>query len=115
MWVSVALEPLDVAILSEALSAPRKSYGVATVLTEEELVAACAGLVRIEHHTLTHQPVVSLSHLSVQEYLDKNRHMYFPDAHDAILVSSFFHLSSKRVYKILSPLYDAYLYDHSFS
>lgn len=115
MWVSVTIQPLSVATLAEALSTPRNNNEVAALLTEEEIVAPCAGLIRVEHHIISDvktQAVVSLSHLSVQEYLDKNRKAYFPDADDAILVSSLYRLSSRRLYMALSLLRAQFLYDY---
>lgn len=114
MWVFVAVQPLSAATLAEALSAPKRNHGVATLLTEEELVAACAGLVRIERRQWFCPSIVSLSHLSVQEYLEKNRHVYFPDADDPVVASALYHLGSKRLYRVLSPLHGVYLYAQSF-
>jgi hypothetical protein len=105
MWVSITARPLSIDALEEALSASRRESNDVTVLTEGEIVAACAGLVRVELQELYDGslPTITLSHLSVQEYLDENRQRYFPDADDAIVMACLFHSSMDDWCKAFPP------------
>jgi hypothetical protein len=116
MWVSVAAKPLSVKALGEALSASQRETYDEALLTQDEIIAACAGLVHIQHwpdgSRGRSKLYITLSHLSVQEYLDSNRQALFPGADDAMVDACSFYSSSSAVYEALSTLSDDRRYHH---
>lgn len=94
LWVLIAEQPLSATALAEALVASEGSKSGSCPLSEHEIVSLCAGLVTIDTFLIgldassgdhVTQSVATLSHSSVQQYLEKNRAEYFPNAHDTIV------------------------------
>lgn len=99
-WVTHVERPLTIEALGEALVASG-SATAQDLLTMNEILSSCDGLVRIE--TLLTSPrfrdepgvnprmpdelIVTLRHPSVYRYFDERRAIYFPGAHDLIAVA----------------------------
>ena len=85
MWISHAKRPLLVNELSEALAIRSKENFLDRDSQPRPLIMVdcCMGLVTVDEKTSE----VRLVHFSVQEYLDANQSVFFPDAERAIAVA----------------------------
>jgi hypothetical protein len=90
MWVSLAEQPLTIRALREALSTSTLRIPCDALLSEQDIVSCCAGLIRTEPSSETNcseANAVFLLHPSLHRYFHRNQVQYFGHAHDAILAA----------------------------
>lgn len=119
LWVSLAEQLLSTTALAEAVAASEGSQPGATLMSEHEIASLCAGLIRFEtlltgldartgHRGI--ESVATLSHSSVQQFLDKNREEYFPAAHDHVVNACLSRSGRSDLYDALSFLSNSIVY-----
>lgn len=89
-WLAFAKRPLKVAELRAAVAVEGKDSNLdeESLVDIEDMVSICAGLVTVDKESQT----VILIHYTTQEYLERNREDWRPDADAAIAFSCFTYL-----------------------
>ncbi|KAH8729175.1 ankyrin repeat-containing domain protein [Ilyonectria robusta] len=84
-WLTFAKRPLQVAELQAAVVVQETDSNLdeESLIDIEDMVSVCAGLVTVDERSQT----VSLIHYTIQEYLERTRVNWHPDANAAITTS----------------------------
>ncbi|KAJ5597420.1 hypothetical protein N7537_007504 [Penicillium hordei] len=93
-WVVCAVRPLTVSELQQALAVEpgKTSLDEEAVIDQDILISVCAGLLELEEEKGT----VRLVHKTAQEYIDRMREEYFPDAQQKIQKTCLEYLSMEE-------------------
>ncbi|CZR64265.1 related to ankyrin [Phialocephala subalpina] len=90
-WITCAKRPLTTIELQHALSveAGESQLDEANIPEIEDMVSVCAGLVTIDEES----GIIRLVHYTTQEYFDRTRRQWFPDAQANIIKTCVTYLS----------------------
>ncbi|KAI4121107.1 MAG: hypothetical protein LQ338_006561 [Usnochroma carphineum] len=93
-WILYAWRSLTVLELQHALAAESTVPGQGVhrdhIISPEDIVYSCAGLVTLDQET----KVIRMVHYSAQEYFSANRHIHFPNGHRDIAAVCLKYLAS---------------------
>lgn len=84
-WITCAKRPLTSTELQHALALEegQSTFDMNNVSDMEDIISVCAGLVAVDKES----HVVRLVHYSTQEFFDRTRRKWFPDAENEITIA----------------------------
>ncbi|KAH3629536.1 hypothetical protein KXW27_002712 [Aspergillus fumigatus] len=90
-WITCAKRPLTSTELQHALALEegQSTFDMNNVSDMEDIISVCAGLVAVDKES----HVVRLVHYSTQEFFDRTRRKWFPDAENEITIACITYLS----------------------
>lgn len=90
-WITCATRPLTMSELQHALAVEieESNFDETNIIPVEDMVSVCAGLVTTEEES----GIISLVHYTAQEYFDRTRSDWFPDAEAEITATCATYLS----------------------